>query len=271
VAATSAHNAWAVGWGGIEHWNGAAWRRQMSPQPTQFEGVAALSSANAWAVGFNSKSINPFYTQIQHWNGRAWRVQKSPSFRGQNNFLYSVAATSSTNAWAVGQHDNDTGGDAATNTKVWSLVEHWNGRAWKVQKTPNIGTLFDVAATSRTNAWAVGPGGILHWNGTAWTRKKSPSPVSGSNAFFGVAATSRNNAWAVGANDLTSTEKTLVEHWNGTAWKIQNSPNPGKLGSSLTGVATNGSTNVWTVGTSVANGYVQRNLALHWNGAVWGP
>jgi hypothetical protein len=43
-----------------------------------------------------------------------------------------------------------------------TLVEHWNGIAWTVQRTPNAGrsttenVLSGVAATSPTNVWAVG-------------------------------------------------------------------------------------------------------------------
>jgi hypothetical protein len=55
VAATSAANAWAVGFSSaalIVHWDGAAWKQQSSPNPgAGLGGVAATSAANAWAVG----------------------------------------------------------------------------------------------------------------------------------------------------------------------------------------------------------------------------
>jgi hypothetical protein len=52
----------------------------------------------------------------------------------------------------------------------------WNGTAWHVLKRPDNAVLSGVAATSRTNVWAVGSytkGGVnrtlaLHWNGKAW-------------------------------------------------------------------------------------------------------
>src|SRR6266700_2423815 len=52
------------------------------------------------------------------------------------------------------------------------------------------GELSGVAATSATNAWAIGATGtgqtlIVHWNGKTWTRVPSPG-----GAFHGVAATS---------------------------------------------------------------------------------
>src|SRR5947209_49401 len=67
--------------------------------------------------------------------------------------LDAVSATSSRNAWAVGYSWN-----LFTSQ---SLIEHWNGKAWKVQASPKRpgareNRLAGVAATSTTNAWAVG-------------------------------------------------------------------------------------------------------------------
>ena len=85
------------------------------------------------------------------------------------------------------------------------------------------GELSAVAATSGTNAWAVGSTGsssnaktlILHWNGSAWKQVASPSP-SGTASLSGVAASSPTNAWAIGS---AGNGTTLILHWNGTAWK----------------------------------------------------
>jgi len=67
------------------------------------------------------------------------------------------------------------------------------------------GRLNGVAATSATNAWAVGATTsgktlILHWNGTRWTQVTSPSPSSAKygNDLSAVTATSASSAWAVG-------------------------------------------------------------------------
>jgi hypothetical protein len=59
---------------------------------------------------------------------------------------------------------------------TFSSVVHWDGTAWRRVPSPSPGTfasLSGVAATSATNAWAVGGADagktlILHWNGTAW-------------------------------------------------------------------------------------------------------
>jgi hypothetical protein len=60
VTATSADNAWTVGWTQdslektlILHWNGATWTQVPSPNLGMGEitGVAAKSASSAWAVG----------------------------------------------------------------------------------------------------------------------------------------------------------------------------------------------------------------------------
>jgi len=81
-----------------------------------------------------------------------------------------VAATSASDAWAVG-----TAGSNRT------LIERWNGTAWKRVPSPSpdaTDRLSAVAATSARNAWAVGDTSkinhgssetlILRWNGTSW-------------------------------------------------------------------------------------------------------
>ena len=85
----------------------------------------------------------------------------NPGGISNTNVLNDVTATSAANAWAVGYYSNGTA--------IQTLIEHWNGTAWKQVASPNPGNsssanlLNGVAATSRTNIWAVG----THFNGTA--------------------------------------------------------------------------------------------------------
>src|SRR5258707_9607436 len=66
-----------------------------------------------------------------------------------------VAATSSCNAWAVG-------GYLPHGSFERTLIQRWNGTAWRLQRSPNPGgtTAYDqlsgVAATTSASAWAVG-------------------------------------------------------------------------------------------------------------------
>src|ERR1022692_1830765 len=221
VAATSASNIWAVGEyasvGGeqalVLHWNGTAWRQVPSPKLylSGLTGVAATSSRNAWAVGSDgNRTAGSLQTVVLHWNGTAWKHVPSPDPGGSlsDNFLSGVAATSASNAWAVGSYSNDAAG------VVQTIILRWNGTAWKHVRSPDPGgsstfnVLDGVAATSASNAWAVGEYFhgttdqtlVLHWNGTAWKRVRSPDPGGSStvNELAAVAATSPGNIWAVG-------------------------------------------------------------------------
>jgi hypothetical protein len=180
--------------------------------------------------------------------------------------LSAVAATSARDAWAVGSFTASSGPK--------TLIEHWNGTKWVQVPSPNptvpvseIG-LNGVAATSASNAWAVGTyttGGvektlIEHWNGRAWALVGSPNPARG-NSLLAVAATSAGNAWAVGLLTTSTSEQTLIERWNGTAWKVAPSPDPSPS-SELAGVAAASASNVWAVGSFSAGGQAQV-LAAH--------
>ena len=239
-------------------------------------GVSATSSTNAWAVGsYDNFARTGSRTLVEHWNGRAWRVQASPNRRAaDDSVLYGVAATSSTNAWAVGRSYT------IDNLTYRSLIEHWNGTAWKTQASPNLAgsLLFGVAAASSTNAWAVGSDGhgalIEHWNGKAWNVQASPKLAGGS--LSDVAATSSTNAWAVGADG----HDTLIEHWNGRAWTVQTSPTPQFFQDQylqLSGVAATSSTNAWAVGHAYVISSPEpsplynptHTLIEHWNGRTW--
>jgi hypothetical protein len=291
VAAISAANAWAVGFYGttqsgtgnrtlIEHWNGAAWSQVPSPNPAGgtlsngLHDVAALSASRAWAVGSYGTSPTASRTLIVRWNGAHWQKVPSPNRGLLINELGAVAATSATNAWAVGDYQNGTG------TTEKTLIEHWNGSSWKLQPSPNPGgaagnsLLGGVAATSATNAWATGyyTGGgghgqtlILHWNGRSWKKVPSPNPGVFGNFLGGVTAISATNAWTVG-NYTTSTGviKTLILHWDGRSWKKVPSPNPGSGLNIATGVAAASATNIWAVGSySNSAGLQEKALAVH--------
>ena len=169
--------------------------------------------------------------------------------------LDGVVAISATNAWAVGH----AGGLARPKT----LVEHWNGTAWRrISLTPAVGWLNDVAATSARDVWAVGfsrgTALILHFDGSAWRRVPSPAVGPARALLAGVTAISPRNAWTAG----NTGNKTLIEHWNGTRWTRVPSPSPQQL-SFLNGVAAASADDVWVVG-----GY-SKTLILHWNGTTW--
>jgi hypothetical protein len=187
VAATSADNAWTVGQTGsadqqtlIEHWNGKAWTRVPSPNVTGAAGstlksVTAISSDNAWAVG-SATMPGSAKALVMHWDGRQWTIVPGNTPDGDAALL-GVLATWTHNIWAVGIIHPSACSNGGP--KCQTLIEHWNGKRWKVLPSPNppsgyLNLLWAASATSRGNIWAVGTTDygstlIVHWNGAAWS------------------------------------------------------------------------------------------------------
>ncbi|HUZ54125.1 MAG TPA: hypothetical protein VMU94_16570 [Streptosporangiaceae bacterium] len=144
-------------------------------------GLAAASPSAVWAAG----SAATGQTLVEHWNGQAWKRAASPSPGGSHgSVLNAVAASGSAGSWAVGYY--------GTGTAVETLIERWNGRAWKQVASPSPGgshgssTLAGVAATGPANAWAVGS--YERGNTMAW-QLKGRRPVRGQ---WGITAAARH-------------------------------------------------------------------------------
>lgn len=153
-------------------------------------------------MGASSTGGTAGKTLILRWNGTKWVQTPSPNPSGPviEMILDGAAATSVSNAWAVG--------DYSTGTIQQTIILRWNGTAWNLVPNPSPGqqpSLSGVAATSASDAWAVGgylAGSaentlLVHWNGSAWKMMIGPNPGS-SSSLTGVAATSPSNVWAVG-------------------------------------------------------------------------
>ena len=121
----------------------------------ELTGSYALSDTDAWVVGGPATaSAAPV---ALNWNGTAWSSVPTPAPSGSTPVwaLKSVAASSASDAWAVGEQ--------SSGTKIHdSLYEHWNGTAWSVVAGPNEGILNDSsvsigsAASSPSHVWLFG-------------------------------------------------------------------------------------------------------------------
>ena len=197
VAASAGSLPWAVGSSGgtsspqqaLAEVLNTKWLVDTTANPGSadvFNGVTAGSRMTTWAVGDYSNSSGPSLIEYRSPVAHTWLVQKSPNPLGSSAYapLWGVTATSSTNAWAVGYY-------GSFSTQDQTLIAHYNGTSWKVQKSLN-------------------PGGPSAFNG-----------------LLAVASTSPTNAWAVGYYDSATAVDTLIEHWAGGSWTVQPSPNPG--------------------------------------------
>jgi hypothetical protein len=189
-----------------------------------------------------------------------------------DDVLYGVTALSARNVWAVGEYF------VGVNTQT--LIEHWNGTAWRVVHSPNKGTgdqLNSVYAVSPTNIWAAGSyfstsGRTLieHWNGKAWKIVASPNLGLGSNGLTGVRGTSAHDIWAVG-DAVTSypIAKTVILHWTGRRWHLVSSPSVANRPNFLAAVRPLSATEAWAVGRYVSASGASRTLTLLWSKGHW--
>src|SRR5438552_1638119 len=123
VSAITPTDAWAVGYqfqGATptltEHWDGTAWRRVTSPNPgsqDELHGSVAIASDDVWAAGQylvpDGSTIQPLYL---HWDGTTWsHVPEAPGLT-DGGIIVRMAATSSSDVWAVGYVGLPTGSNA---------------------------------------------------------------------------------------------------------------------------------------------------------------
>src|SRR5438132_13253846 len=127
--------------------------------------------------------------------GSVWTVVTSPN-AGTTNFLYSVAAISAFDVWAIG-YDYDAG------NRQFTLVEHWDGSKWSRVPSPSPGTA--------TNC------------GTGYS----------GNMLNGIIAVSSIDVWEGGEIGGYGKMEKLTEHWNGYKWQISSRSMPGRHDSTL--------------------------------------
>ncbi len=189
LAVISQNDVWAVGTIRVSgsnrtltmHYDGTSWNIVGSPSPGTYsnilESVAAVSANDVWAVGYfaNAYSDAPSFTLTLHWNGTQWSVVSSPNPTGpaggklgssepNNNSeilghkLYSVAAASANEVWAVGKYSPTNYWNSTT-----AIVLRWDGSQWQPVTGPNPenhNQLLDVSVIAPNYAWAVGRRGF---------------------------------------------------------------------------------------------------------------
>jgi hypothetical protein len=225
VSASSATDAWAVGWTGgythialSEHWNGSAWSVVPGPgSKAKFfalRGVADLSPTSAYAIGSDPGVA-------YHWDGTAWRTV---TLRDTSFMASSITAVSATDIWLIG----------STSAGATAEAMNFNGTTWTVvplqQPTANTAILNGVTAVAANDIWAVGDlrsasgatVGTLteHWNGSAWSIVPSPTPTGMFPVLNAVAARGSGDVYAVGYAQPggSGAAQGLILRWNGTTW-----------------------------------------------------
>lgn len=257
-----------------EHWNGRRWWLETVPHPVrttlrELEAVSCSSASSCFAVGRANGS-----TLIEHWNGRRWSTQPSANPRGNGPpTLQGVSCLSPSFCTAVGYH-------SAQSVEA-TMVEHWNGRHWRLQPT-NVAfgaanLYFEaVACATESSCFAVGYGDgigtlIEHWNGRTWSLTASPTATSGAE-LAAISCPTSSSCSALGEEEVSpSGQVALAERWSGRAWVVERSPNAaGPQSSKLLAVSCPSASECLAVGSYVEDpSGTYRTLAEIWNGQSW--
>jgi len=280
VAATSANDAWAVGYqeddtaGDLTvtlHWDGVSWTRISSPNPSDgsyLNGVAAVAPDDIWAVGQQESDTTIYGALILHWDGNSWMV--SPTRGGGYRALADVSALATNDVWAIGTKFSFTNG-------YQGLAMHWNGTRWSEIPMPlsESGYTFlrALTAISPTDIWAVGVAGAnpvkpvtVHWDGIAWTYITNPLLNTDYAFLNSITALASNDVWAAGyITDRNGTDRTLVEHWDGNAWTRIAVPEMRQAYNELWAIAPDQAGGLWTVGSFQPTDFSRplNSLVLH--------
>ena len=195
----------------IERWDGKTWRIQAIPplaKDTTLVGASCRGTRFCAAVGWNNASGNARPLALS-WDGSNWQVQAVPLPRHAPAGLFdAVSCTSAKACTATGTDFSHPGGP--------TLAKRWNGKAWRVQRTPNPANislssseveLNGVSCSSAKACTAIGEYTPDHaaayfiesWNGKRWRPEPAPHPSDFAHgALLGISCASARCA-AVGA------------------------------------------------------------------------
>jgi hypothetical protein len=237
--------------------------------------VALLLSSSCAPQANDGRSVTRAAAALDSCDG-TWTLVDSPNVGGQDNALASVSGAAPDDVWAVGQ----VAPDANPNITL-TLALHFDGTAWSVVDTPNIGKHANalLAVTAQPGAaWAVGyhidtdflaDSLIEAWDGTSWKIAHHPHPFDTEN-LYGAASTSASDVWAVGSGrDGEGAFHTLALHFDGKKWSVVPTVDPGVNGNVLYGVVAVAPDDVWAVGQKIGDAPPDQSLIEHWDGSSW--
>jgi len=243
----------------IDRYDGTTWAPFPKPRLLNgvLSGIAGASGTDIWAVGRQFVQ-GEAQTIVEHFDGAAWARVPSPSPESTYLDFGAIAVLAPDDVWAAGDFQD-------SNLDFRTLIEHYDGTAWTIVPSPNVGSgdnhLSGLAALGPRNVWAVGRAFdgtrfrpiALHWNGTAWRARLLPVAGTGDHTLNGLAAGPGQTMWAVGSfTDPSGVQRTLTERYSGGVWRVVASPNASEDDNVLNGVAFTTDGDVWAVGSSNA-------------------
>ncbi|MHB2022000.1 MAG: hypothetical protein ACYCO3_01515 [Mycobacteriales bacterium] len=226
-----------------------------------------------------------------------WTIVPSPSPGStEDSRLSSVACTSAASCWAVGQYFDGT--------SYRTLVERYNGAAWRIVGSPNAPGSGDnylnaVSCLPDKACWAAGywidGSGAFHTlietrtAGGGWSLQASPDTAEtipgrpSDDVLSGLSCVTASECWAVGFAQTPGTveplltpgipPQTLIERYDGSSWQIASSPDQNSSENELNAVSCTGAGNCWAVGVFLAGSPTgpssYQTLVERYSGSSW--
>jgi hypothetical protein len=174
---------------------------------------------------------------------------------------------------AVGFHTIGSG------PALYPLAEAWNGRAWRLLRTPVMhGTLQGISCPRRGACIAVGSRDnsdgteaaplAATWNGRSWRLRRTARVGSNFTVTNLASISCKSSRWCVavsGYGGAEPTESAAVEFWNGRRWRLRAVFDQ----SSLNGVACKTQASCLAVGSTSPASDSQVPMGAAQAGAKW--
>ena len=191
-----------------------------------------------------------------------WRTNATVAVSGSETIFTDVAASSPSDAWAVGFSAKDKGNSVAP-----TVIRRWTGKAWRAvtlpgkvarawERTDAVGS--PVGAASARSVWVFGSvnGSYLRLSGSQWSIGRLPGAGSASSGTLvyvdAVKVFSSTDVWAFGVREALASGSTepYAAQYNGHKWSTETVPGSG----AITAVAAVSAKDIWAVESTDSSG-----------------
>jgi hypothetical protein len=196
-------------------WPGTIVHHEATPAGEPIRALWTIAADDVWAIGGEHT--------VMHWDGHLWSLA-SPAHM-DDAAPVAIWASGHDDVWLAATHpgyDSPPGGDLIEHRAPVTELQHWDGHAWRVVRTPDIGehVVTQIHGSRATDVWFV--------TGATSVEARHPNPIAVLLHWDGaqlkrvqfVGADTLDDVWARAPNDAWATSFHAVWHWDGSDWTV---------------------------------------------------